>query len=775
MDTRYPLWRAIHRVRPAQIFVVGVFAATILMFILPRPYSTLTLFAVVLASARIMLDRPLHRALRWPSLSRLLVLGEIGLIIAASLYFARHYFDWDPYWTISGLEYSYLANSGILAGEFLRAEGTIPAWNPFLGRGEPLLEGPFSYIFNPLMNVGMMVLGGVHGGKVIIPLHIIIMGLGGWVLAWMLRLGTPGRVLLALLLAGSGSMAEATGGYFQMGLSQAYLPWVFAGVIGTLYRRERWPVALLAISAMLLASSGTYWYLLPAALSSAVLVLFGVTIYDEVTKTRHFNREGMRRVALAGILALGLSAVRLLPGAMNHAYIAHPPANLHLNPTVEFSMLVERYFTTHQIAFTASIYYHYVLPLSFAGFLLVLWLTLISRESVMGQRWRVLVPAVILILLYTAWAMEGTPVLLWFYNRISLLNEWRFLGRMMAVSSLWLVVLAAVFFDDIIRTLHRGSATNILRGTLLVIALGLAIFSTVDVMKNWGRVAGLDSRYNPHRPYDSIVHPLRGLHPGQFLSVLTLDFFSYLPFYETFTRAPFANPDVRAGAMEPTLGTRDVTRFEPRFAIGLYGELDMNLAGRGYVHVMELSPEYPPGLMYNPRTPGYAFITHISDVEHLADRGRPLTSNLTRPVDFRHRIDSVHITLDGSYHNGELLVITETAYPGWRVTINGEPAQLDVVGDLMALRLFRYPRFADDPPLEIVFSYHPVWLYRGGTLTVTFAVIIALYLLRAERMRRSGMNIVHASPRISTGYAVTVWGAHSRTNPNRNNAASPDH
>lgn len=744
MDIRFTLREAIPQDRPTQLYIAGLFFAVILMIVIPPPYSSYILAGVLLISSRIMLDLTLHRALHVPLLNRLahlprrlVMFGEISIIAAAGLYFARIYFDWNPYWIVSGFEYSYLANSGILAGEFLRSEGALPAWNPFLGRGEPLLEGPFSYIFNPFISVGMMVLGGVQGGKVVIPLHIVIMGLGGWVLAWMLKLNTPGRLLLGLLLAGSGSMAEGAGAFFQMGLSQAYLPWVFAGAIGTLYRRERWPVGLLAVSTLLLATAGTYWYLLPGAISSAILVLFGVTIYDEATGTRRFNREGLQRVALAGIFILGLSAVRILPGAVNHAYIQHPVANLHHYGTLEFSMLAERYFSQERLTSQpAVIYFHYVMPFAFALFLLVLWLLLFRHEHTARQRWRVLVPGVIFILMYTAWAMEGTPVLIWIYDRIPLLDEWRYLGRMMAVSSLWLVVLAAVCFDDIINALRRHSATNILRGALIVLTVGLAAYSVQDVLKNWERVAGLQSRPNPHRPYDDIIHPLRELHPNQFMSVLTLDFYTYLPFYETFIRAPFANPDVRAGAMEPTLGTRDITKFEPELAIGLYGNFDPLLNDRGYMHMRNISPDYPEGLMYNPMTPNYAFLTRVNLLNQAVMAERTLSIYETEPVNFQHRIDSVHITLDGYYRNGDVLVITETAYPGWRVTINGEPADLEVVGDLLAVRLFTYPQFTGDAPLEVVFSYHPVWLYRGGTLTVIFVVLVTLYLLRAESVPR---------------------------------------
>ncbi|MCC6802811.1 MAG: hypothetical protein IT319_08000, partial [Anaerolineae bacterium] len=65
---------------------------------------------------------------------------EIGLILIVLALATRHLQNFAYDQRLSGNEFSYLINSGVIAADGYHATGTIPLWNPFMGRGEPLIE-----------------------------------------------------------------------------------------------------------------------------------------------------------------------------------------------------------------------------------------------------------------------------------------------------------------------------------------------------------------------------------------------------------------------------------------------------------------------------------------------------------------------------------------------------------------------------------------------------------------------------------------------------------
>jgi uncharacterized membrane protein YfhO len=78
------------------------------------------------------------------------------------------------------------------------------------------------------------------------------------------------------------------------------------------------------------------------------------------------------------------------------------------------------------------------------------------------------------------------------------------------------------------------------------------------------------------------------------------------------------------------------------------------------------------------------------------------------------------------YPEDQVLVVQETAYPGWRVHVNGELAALQSLGGLLAVTL------PGDGPAEIVFSYLPLWFYIGCLITVLSVLVTTVFLLRLD-------------------------------------------
>jgi hypothetical protein len=148
-------------------------------------------------------------------------------------------------------------------------------------------------------------------------------------------------------------------------------------------------------------------------------------------------------------------------------------------------------------------------------------------------------------------------------------------------------------------------------------------------------------------------------------------------------------------------------------------------------------PTYPTALWHHPGLPSYLFAVHEDE---LIGREQPLTAREALPIrSYEHNVDWIRVTL-GDYDPGFVLVAQETAYPGWRVTVDRRAAPIESVGGIIGVRL---PEKAPgSPPTIVEFHYDPPLLYLGAVISVAGAVIGALYLLRADRVftRRRKMS-----------------------------------
>ncbi|MBZ0299804.1 MAG: YfhO family protein [Anaerolineae bacterium] len=755
-----PIASAPHLKRWIYLFIFVV--CTALLLSVPRAEANLLLALMIVGSVGIASGRwgqpdvevwlkRVRPASQTPSLAWVRQhpkLIEISIILLTLFIATGHIRDWSPELRLDGAELSYLLNSGIVASDMVHRTGSIPLWNPFMGSGEPLIESPFSFILNPLMTIPIYLQGPVNGPKLAMFIHIVMLSLGGWALADRLKLHSPGRLLLALLLVGSGGFTGLIGkGFYQMGLSLAYVPWVFTGLLGALHDRDRRSISLLAVSSTLMIFAGTYWYVLPTAIGAALITLFALIRRDPATQRRGFNLRGLWSLFLATVLLTGLSAVRLLPQIVHDRLLFHPREFFDWQP-FPFMGMFEQYFKPVTYTGTMNdqaIFFQFTLPLVFAVYLLVVRLAL-RRQISLRRSWRVVVPGLILMVFFAVWAQGGTPLIHWLYFQFQLLMQWRFTSRMMAAGALWVAVIAAIWFDEIVvyawlrclaaekRADVRTMAAQTVYGILLAVTLVAGTVSTIDVLHNWRRAVGLFPLYS----YDwQPLFYLRAQHPDEFLSVRTPGFFRYEPFYQLLVRASFGNPDYRPLGLPSTIGAEQLWEFPPEYAWGGVGGSDdfaYNPADFGYEPV-EGSVEHLGGeiLWHNVTAPSYAFIVAP---ERVTADSEPLDRAAITPVTtFEHRIESIAIHLD-RYPPGYLLAIQEVAYPGWRASINGQEIQPESLGGRLAVYL---P--IQGVPVDVAFWYDPVWLYRGAAITLISSLLFAAYSLRLGRWLRRARRV----------------------------------
>ncbi len=628
--------------------------------------------------------------------------------------------DFSEFAHLQGGETSYLINSGVIAARIYEETGAIPRWNPFIGRGEPLIENPFSYVLNPLMVLPIFAFGANHGPLVGVLLHIVLSAMGGWTLAYIIGLRWPGRLLLALLLGGNGSMAGAISlGFYQMGLSQAYVPWVLAGLLGTIKcRHSRWTIGVLVGATVLMLFAGTFWYVLPTAISCLVLAGF------QVIRRNGVDWVALRRLLWAGVLIMLVAAVRLLPQYVHREFVDHLWETL--DNTFGFFSMLDLYFVTEDIPGQRSLFYHFILPPVFAVFLILVYALLRWRRPDMlpSPRWRLIVPAMLLIVLYVVWSQEKTPFFVWLYGAIPFFAEWRFVSRMLAAGAPLLALIVALVFDDVWGAVQKLGAGGLFP---MVVVAWILLFAGYGagtyIMGNWSRITGAETETGYNAP---LIYYLRANNPQDFLPIMTWYYFSdYFPFYEVLARASFGNPDYQPGSLPPTVGTKALTNYYPQYVISShdipFAEIDSSY------RQLATTPDLYTSILWESETPPtYAYTILRNRLIRLQG---PLTRDLTTPVEsFEHNIDSVRVTLD-DYIPGSYLVITEVAYPGWKVRVNGINASLEVVGELVAVQL---PE-SDTLPLVVEFCYEPDYLYWGGALTVFGVLLMATYLLQLDK------------------------------------------
>ncbi len=284
--------------------------------------------------------------------------------------------------------------------EFAFAElhaGRLPAWNPYLGAGAPLLANYQTAIFYP-PNWLMLMLPGPLAMSLVALAHVLWAALGMWWLAGALGLAPFGRGVSALSYALGGYLIARLGS-FPTHDAAAWLPWVLWLAHRAMTRRAWQDAGWLALAVGLLLLAGhaqTAWY---GLLGTGAYALWCALWADRGTTWR----LRVRGLALAGLgvaLGAGIAAVQLLPTA-EYLHQSHRSAgldyaaltNLSYHPARLLTLLMPHFFGTPAdgSVFTKGIFfedaaYLGIIPLIAAGAALAAWLFRRKAPPPVGAR-----------------------------------------------------------------------------------------------------------------------------------------------------------------------------------------------------------------------------------------------------------------------------------------------------------------------------------------------------------------------------------------------------
>ena len=186
------------------------------------------------------------------------------------------------------------------------AGGYLPAWNPYLGAGAPLLANYQTALFYP-PNWLHLLLPDYYAMSVIALLHVVWAGIGMWLFTGALDLPAFGRGISTLAYALCGYLI-ARFGSFPTADAGAWLPWLFWLAHRVLAGRRLSDMSWLALvfgMQLLAGHAQTAWY-------SAV----GIGLYALWSLRVHPARQRIVALSMAGlslILGAGIAAIQLIP------------------------------------------------------------------------------------------------------------------------------------------------------------------------------------------------------------------------------------------------------------------------------------------------------------------------------------------------------------------------------------------------------------------------------------------------------------------------------
>lgn len=193
----------------------------------------------------------------------------------------------------------------------LRA-GRLPAWNPYVGAGAPLLANYQTAVFYP-PNWFHLLLPHAYAMSMIALLHVLWAGIGMWQFTGALKLENFGRGVSMLSYALGGYLI-ARFGSFPTASAGAWIPWIFWLVHRAITRQRREDVGWLGLAfglQLLAGHAQTTWY-----------GCVGVGLYALWLVGWHLRAVPLRRRAAALLrtgagIALGVlvATVQLIPTA----------------------------------------------------------------------------------------------------------------------------------------------------------------------------------------------------------------------------------------------------------------------------------------------------------------------------------------------------------------------------------------------------------------------------------------------------------------------------
>lgn len=646
------------------------------------------------------------------------------IILIAALYSGGALLDFNSEQLQQTGEHNESATLPLLVEKSLSRYGEIPLWNPFMLTGFPNSADFINHFWNPVSTASIVAFGGINGTKFSIFISLVVAGIGQWWFAHVFRVRGVVRLWAGILFMISGGLALLwRAGWYELLLGAAWFPWCFASLWWALHRDDRASLLLpIVCIAMVLTTGGGYY---PFYLSVTLAVLVGLAILFDRSSER--RRKLQRAVAIAVVCGL-LLAVMILPLIDGYRYVfreAGQDRQQRSSQPIHYALI--NYVVSKPEWFRAEIlgtaggwnwFYIGYLPLA------ALLFTPLAFSRVRWRR-RAMAAVAVLTLAILAWhANRHTPVK-HIYDWIPFLYNLRFPNRLLIVAASPLILLGGYGLQYLFRAARRWGTRYKIRLTIqgtsksqpvslrwvlngvLVLILYLSVRDVYVVNKGFAFVPA-----SRNAKATTALSWLNNHDPGLYYTQIGGGgiFWDWTPAaYEL--EMPIINFDY-GRRLEYYDKQRDPSR--PFFATPKYL---LTRADEPAPSTAELVREFDGvNLWFMPDALPFAFSVQPSHLQS----GEPLDKEDVSPQGVRLDGPNRVIVSGEPAQPGDQLIVLVSDFPGWRVSVDGERAELVTVNDYLGAAMLPGAHTYE-------FSFRPSKHYIGmGISLVTLAAVLGI-------------------------------------------------
>jgi hypothetical protein len=598
----------------------------------------------------------------------------LTIVVVVFLFSRAATLDFDPHQLQQTGEHNESATLPILAEIALR-HGEIPLWNPYMLTGFPHAGDLINHFWNPIATVPVALWGGVNGMKASIFLSLLVAGLGQWFLAHVFGLRGIFRLWAGLLFALSGGLALLSWlGWYELLVGAAWFPWCFAALWVALRRRDRLSVVLAALAVTMVLTTGGGYY--PLYLLVSLVVLVGAVLVGSQPADRG---RLLRRAMAVAALAAGLSAVYLAPLIDGVRYTGRdaPPDLVQLNSQridyALFNYVVsdDAWLRAEALNKASGSGWYYIGVLPIAALALLPWL-----YSQFRHRRRGILTLLALALVLLLWRANRYPPVSYLYDLFPFLYTFRFPNRLLIIITSPLVILSAIALQGLLvraRRRWRGQKPGFPVIEMMNLAMTIVLLlATANVF-----------RVNQH--YATAPHPrnanarsaltwLRQEDPDLYYvniggELIYWDWMAYA--YELGMPVLNFRYNRRVLSMDEQYGPGSPFNAQPRYVLVAQDQLPPDgatlAATFNEVNIWRRDNVLP-----------YAFA---------ARPGEPVTPDTVRAVEVRLDGPNRVVAQAGAETDGEQLIVLVSDYPGWRLRVDGERAEMRPVNGYLGAML----------------------------------------------------------------------------------------
>ncbi len=597
----------------------------------------------------------------------------------------------------------------------------FPLWNPYIHTGLPYIGDPMLHIYNPVVTIPSLILGVRNGFKLGLALSFFLAALGMWHLGKTLGFGKLPSLWIGLMYAFAGQpVARFFQGEYLFIFGFAWIPWIIDSLFLFIKERRKKYFGYSAIFLALLYFCGNAYY--PFLMAFVILFLCLVMIIS-FKKTRpfiQFDKKLLMSLVLLGALAIGMVAIHFLPMVQFWPWMSkgvdvqgsHTLWQIWLDYTSKDPLRPDAY---KQLPAREEFY-------AYIGYFPFLGLLLIPLAFWKRDKRPLIFLCLVLVFVYLWIDVDQMPWKDFFYNN-HYLSQFRHVLRPLILGSFALFILAGYGIDTVwkgLKQFAQPKSTSIPEKINIIVAsMGMGLLVLLMAAGIWdefntnGKYVNTEDDYAPAyqimgwlRNYDNSEFYVRN-NPvnGWLYPVIS----SNLRFIDAW----YHWSDIRK--FDGQINQRGV-QAKPNYVVQTPEEPAPTDIGTTLIKEIEGYNIY-----YLPESLPMAFNIAYSDLE-IDGADELQRSDVKALTPFFSGTNAVEIIADGDPQQELVLLVTE--YPGWKVTIDDRPAEIENVGGYMATRM-------ESGVHQYRFAFVPVTFYIGLVISL-ISLGIGVYLILAD-------------------------------------------